>query len=79
MTIKKLRKKLRNNRFVDHLIDRFRHQLFELNQFLMFDCNVHLRGTYLAAENTVLYAKNYKRVVKLLDFLKKQRMKNLSV
>ena len=76
MRIKNLRKKLRNNSFIDEIMIDMLDKLKSLHSFYTFECNVFLRGEYLAKENYIKFSKQYNRIIKIIEFLKKQKQKN---
>lgn len=70
MKISKLRKKLKNRKFVNNLLDG-QYRLSEyLNHFRKFECSAHFKGEHVADKNYKKYLKDYSRNERHIRLLK---------
>lgn len=71
MRIGKLRKKLKNKKFVESLYDRLTSESHELNHFETFECSDFFRGEHRAEYNRRIYVKSKKRLDRQISFVKR--------
>lgn len=71
MNIKKIRKKVKNKKWVNSKLKELYKKLKKIHTFKVFECDEFFVGSYLAKSNNAYYRKEYKRTLKHIKFLKR--------
>lgn len=74
MTIKKLRKKIKNKRWVEKQLNRLYNVSESLHNFEIFECSDFFSGKTLAERNRKIYQRNYKTNIRHINFLEKCKL-----
>lgn len=70
MKIGKLRKKLKEKKFLEKKYDELTEKARSWNTFLKFDCSTFFRGYERAERNKRLYDKEIKKIRRQINFIK---------
>ena len=71
MRIGKLRRKLKEKKFLEKQYDRLTNKAHEMNDFERFECSTFFRGFERAEYNQRKYNKTMKRLTRQIDFIKR--------
>jgi hypothetical protein len=70
MKIGKLRKKLKEKKFLEKKYDELTKKAHHWNSFLKFECSTFLRGYERAERNQRIYNKEIKKLRRQINFIK---------